>query len=236
MIIYWETSAKTQDKATIRFIFPDKSQHDFVVPTFKFLDHSVEELEKRGMSILLPFCILKPRKEVVRTKSAKRRSELSLEVRDTLEEICLSLNRSVKNGIINTEDMYLSMELTGVLYDALYGKYPEFKETKEMAEKLMVLPSERVAKKVAKQTREKVTLEVTARVEKQTAERVTREIMEKAAKQTEERVVKEAKEIAFNLIEMGVDIDKIVKATKLSRATVEELSNEKKPRRRRENS
>ena len=61
-IIYWETTPKTPDTVTLRLQFPDGNHYDYGVDTFKFLDHSIQELEEKKMSILLPFYVLKLRK------------------------------------------------------------------------------------------------------------------------------------------------------------------------------
>lgn len=78
-VIYWETSAKTPDVALLRLEFPDGSTHDYSAPSFKFLEHSIEELDQ--MVILLPFYILKLRKRVKAAKSSEERQELAEEMK-----------------------------------------------------------------------------------------------------------------------------------------------------------
>jgi hypothetical protein len=42
----------------------DGTSHTFTYPALKLLDYTVEKLEERGLSILLPFYLLKLRKRV----------------------------------------------------------------------------------------------------------------------------------------------------------------------------
>ncbi|MHC6204107.1 hypothetical protein ACYULU_13055, partial [Breznakiellaceae bacterium SP9] len=87
-IIYWETSRKTPDKVTLRLVFPDGSKHDYEIKTFKMLEASLETLEKRKMLLLLPFTLLKFRREVKeRTTTKEKRRQLANEMRELLLEL-----------------------------------------------------------------------------------------------------------------------------------------------------
>jgi hypothetical protein len=43
---------------------PGKPSYDYEVENFNLLAHSVKELEKKGLAILLPFYVLKLREQV----------------------------------------------------------------------------------------------------------------------------------------------------------------------------
>jgi hypothetical protein len=70
-ILYWETTRKTPDNITLHIVYPDRSRHDFIVPAFKVLEHGIEELEKKKLALLLPFYVLKYRKQVKAARSEK---------------------------------------------------------------------------------------------------------------------------------------------------------------------
>jgi hypothetical protein len=72
-VLYWETTKNTPDTAWLRLIFPDGTPHEFKVETFKVLEHSPGELAKKKLSLLLPFYILKLRKQVVAATLRKQR-------------------------------------------------------------------------------------------------------------------------------------------------------------------
>jgi hypothetical protein len=50
-------------KVTVRLGFPDKTARDYEVEALKVLDQSLEEIVRRNMAPLFPFCLLKFRKE-----------------------------------------------------------------------------------------------------------------------------------------------------------------------------
>jgi hypothetical protein len=105
MVIYLESTALTPAELSVTLRFSDKSVHDFIVPTFKLLDYSITELEQRNMSVLLPLYLLKLRKRVTRAKSSKQRRELSVELKNLVEEIVLTIERSEQNGQMSKSDM-----------------------------------------------------------------------------------------------------------------------------------
>ncbi|MDR1649467.1 MAG: hypothetical protein LBR71_04335, partial [Synergistaceae bacterium] len=54
-IIYWDTTRKTPDEAVLVLEFPDGGSYEYKVEALKFLNHEIEELEKRKLAILFPF-------------------------------------------------------------------------------------------------------------------------------------------------------------------------------------
>jgi hypothetical protein len=66
IVIYLEAGSITPDILKIRLEFPDGTEHDFKVKTLKLLDYEVEELAGKGFTPLLPFYIIKLRKEAKR--------------------------------------------------------------------------------------------------------------------------------------------------------------------------
>jgi hypothetical protein len=86
-IIYWEGKSQTPPEQILRLRFPDDSYYDYRVETFEPLKHSVKELEKKGLAILLPFYILKLRKQVEKAAPGTERKRLKSGMRKLLEEL-----------------------------------------------------------------------------------------------------------------------------------------------------
>jgi hypothetical protein len=127
-IIYWETTKKTPDEVTLSLEFSDGGNYDYKVKTFKFLDHSVDELERGKLAILLPFYVLKLRKRVVRARTSKRRAELAEEMKSILDELVAAADRAEQTGSMSEADKRIVLEHMERLYRELFTQYTEFKE------------------------------------------------------------------------------------------------------------
>jgi len=126
VVIYWETS-NTKDIVSVEIKFPNKKSVVYEIPTFKVLQHSVSELE--NMALLLPFYILKIRKELERKgiDSAKRKI-LSKKLEGYVIEIGKVFKRLVKNNYITAKDAAMLLRRLLTMNVELYGKYKEFVE------------------------------------------------------------------------------------------------------------
>ncbi|GHU49308.1 hypothetical protein FACS1894200_07810 [Spirochaetia bacterium] len=128
-IIYWETSRKTPDKVTLRFVFPDDSKHDYEIKTFKMLEANLETLEKRKMLLLLPFTLLKFRQEVKnRSTTKEKRRQLANEMKELLVDLENMIERANKEGLLSTGDAGMLFDRIVQMYNELYKPYPEFME------------------------------------------------------------------------------------------------------------
>jgi len=126
VVIYWETS-NTKDIVSVEIKFPNKKSVVYEIPTFKVLQHSVSELE--NMALLLPFYILKIRKELGKKgiDSAKRKA-LSKRLEGYVIEIGKVFKRLVKNDYITAKDAAMLLHRLLNMNLELYGEYPEFVE------------------------------------------------------------------------------------------------------------
>ena len=122
--------------------FPDGGSYDHVVKTFKFLNFSIKDLEEKKLAILLPFYVLKLRKEVVSSRSSKRRVELGAEMRTIMDELLAASERAVKTGLLSEPDRRIVLEYTERLYKELYQEYDEFKEADVMLQEKILTYSE----------------------------------------------------------------------------------------------
>ncbi|GBU23608.1 hypothetical protein R83H12_00224 [Fibrobacteria bacterium R8-3-H12] len=133
--IYWETS-KTKDIVSVEVIFPNNKSVTYEVPAFKVLQHSVSELG--DMALLLPFYILKIRKELEKKgiDSAKRKV-LSKKLEGYIIEIDKVFKRLVRNNYITARDAAMLLRRLLNMNLELYGKYPEFTEVDMTLKKLV---------------------------------------------------------------------------------------------------
>ena len=77
IVIYLEPGPSTPDTLLVHITGMDGAAHTFTYPTLKLLDYTVEELEERNLSILLPFYLLKLRKRVQPARTAEKRQTLA---------------------------------------------------------------------------------------------------------------------------------------------------------------
>jgi hypothetical protein len=157
IVLYWETTKKTPDTHRILFTFPDGTKHRFEIPAFKVLQHSLDDLADRKLLLLLPFYVLKLRKQVTaaqkrKTKKHEKLTEYAAEMKDTIASIAELLEKTVKSGLLTKADKDVITDHIGVIYDYCYKKIPEFKEAEEMIR--IVTPSEK-ARKAAEKKAEK---------------------------------------------------------------------------------
>jgi predicted transposase YdaD len=86
---------------TLRLKFPDGSSHDYGVKTFNFLAHTVEELEERGLTILLPFYVLKLRRRLDKAGSAEEHAALAEEMSTVIGELMGAVERGEHAGMLD---------------------------------------------------------------------------------------------------------------------------------------
>lgn len=127
-IIYWESTKNTPDTVTLRLVFPGEKYFDYEVKTFKFLDHSIDDLEHRNMVLLLPFYVLKVRSALRKAHTVEERRELSDEMQHILNSVFDVIERSRANNVLDDKDMIMILEHMGNLFHQLYDGYEEFKE------------------------------------------------------------------------------------------------------------
>ena len=125
-IVYLETS-KTKDFLTIEVIFPGERSVVYKVPAFKVLEHKVSEFE--SMALLLPFYILKIRKELEKKSTdSEKREKLAEELAGYVNEIAEVLHKSRENCYITDKDVVMLKDRLSNMHSVLYGGYEEFTE------------------------------------------------------------------------------------------------------------
>jgi len=153
-IIYWETS-KTKDIVSVKIKFPNNRSVIYKVPTFKVLNHSVSELG--DMALLLPFYILKIRKELEKksTDSAKRKV-LSKRLEDYIIEIDNVFKKCRENNYISDMDAAMLLRRLLNMHRELYGQYKEFVEVDMTLKKLVEVDVYKAVAKAEVKTEKRV--------------------------------------------------------------------------------
>ncbi|GMO31486.1 MAG: hypothetical protein Ta2F_06960 [Termitinemataceae bacterium] len=208
-IINLESNEKTPEKQILRLIFPDKSCYDYEVESFNLLKHDVSELEKRGLAVLLPFYVLKMRRQVNKVKTSKGRSELSEPLKDLVSGLIGAVERCKAKG--NIDDVDVPSLISGLerLYKELFSQYDELAKGDIMlSEKLDTYWNKK--------------LDYYGNKFRKEGEKKGREEGEKKGEK------KATLKVAKNLLAMGLDEKKVSKATGLPLKTVQDL--QKKPK------
>jgi hypothetical protein len=144
----------------LRLRFPDGSYYDYGVETFEPLKHSVKELEKKGLAILLPFYVLKLRKQVEKAAPGAERKRLTYGMRKLLEELEQAAASCEKKGIIEGPDAIEIMTGLERLFRELYGQYDEFVEEDSMLQEKLDLYTDKFKEEGKEEGREEKALEV----------------------------------------------------------------------------
>ncbi|MDD2970921.1 MAG: hypothetical protein PHE02_02165 [Lachnospiraceae bacterium] len=170
IIIYLDDAGNTPDMIQMEIDFGTQGTFRYKVPTVKYLELSMEELNRKKLVILIPFQLLRVRKLM-----EKARTEENLELLKNIiqNDILGSIRRNLEIGNITQDDVRRLQRLTGKLYDNLYSNYDEMEEMNEMTDESLLLDIDIIemehAKKIEEVTKE-VTKEVTEKVRKQTKE------------------------------------------------------------------
>ena len=146
-LIYLEHWGTAPDIVTLELDFWGQSKATFIVPTMRFLDYSIEELDKRHMVILLPLYLLKLRRKIVaaREKSPEAIKQYIPALKTLLNDDMLrTIENNVDKGNITHSDAHTLINLVDLLYNHLYGNIKEFKDegVKGMLDDKLVLASD----------------------------------------------------------------------------------------------
>ena len=222
MVIYWVPKHRVPEQETLRLLGPDGRFLDYEIKSFNFLGHSIEELEEKKMSVLLPFYVLKHRDAVKSAATSEDRQVLALEMRGIIEELMATIRRSEEAGLIERGDVWRIFGSLKRLYEDAYKTYREFVEVDTMVEDTFFQEYEekiREAEERAAKAAEKKAEEWAKKKAEGWAELKPEEWAKKKAEEWAER----SREIAQYLIRKNWDIREIAEATKLDMDTVKSL-------------
>ena len=191
-VIFLEHNSSTPDTVILELKFGSQGNFEYNIPTMKFLDYSIEELNSRHLVILLPLYLLKLRKEIEKEQSKENALKLKALINDG---IIKSIEDNERAGNITHEDTVILVSLLEKLYTHLYGGIKKFKEegVKDIMAEKLILDIDRVMYE-----RDKVMHE-----------------RDKAIQEYEKREEKAKLEIAKNMLDSGMKIEQVANFTKL---------------------
>ena len=144
-IIYLEHWRTAPDEVVLELDFWGQGTSRYTVPTMKFLDYSVEELDKRRMAILLPLYLLKLRRKIKNAKEKGTAGQYVEEIRSLLNvDILGTLSQNLDAGNITHRDIHALLNLLIRLYNHLYGEIKEFQDegVKSVIDERLVLETD----------------------------------------------------------------------------------------------
>jgi hypothetical protein len=144
-IILLEHNSNSPDEVTLELDFGAGKTIEFAVPTVKFLDYTIEELNARRMVILLPLYLLKLRRQIEKAVKEGVVRQNAQALKDLINNGILKvINESEKAGHIESYDAYVLAGLVKRLYGYLYGNVHEFEEegVKSMFEDMLLVDGE----------------------------------------------------------------------------------------------
>ena len=128
-IILLEHNSNSPNEVTLELDFGADKKVDFTVPTVKFLDYSIEELNSQRMVILLPLYLLKLRQKIEKSVKQGAARQNAQALKDLINNGILKvIEENEKAGYIESYDSYVLAGLVKKLYDHLYGDIKEFEE------------------------------------------------------------------------------------------------------------
>ncbi|MDR1148198.1 MAG: hypothetical protein LBK66_06150 [Spirochaetaceae bacterium] len=161
IVIYLEAGSITPDILKIRMEFPDGTEHDFTVKTLKLLDYGVEELAGKGFAPLLPFYIIKLRKEAKRAKTEEERRRVEEAFKELGMKLAKTIEESAPEWLLDEADITTLLErLSGMV--EYVGRGYRTTEVKKMINtslmgygKVLLLEGEKKGRKKGKKEGEK---------------------------------------------------------------------------------
>lgn len=135
-IIYLYYNNPVPDEYILTLDFGSQGSFNYRVSTFKFLDTSIEELNQKKMIILIPFALLKLRKNLEKERSPENLAALKKLIMD---DIMGNINVNENLGNITKSDAAKLRGLTQRLYEHIYSHYEEMKELNDMTDETILL-------------------------------------------------------------------------------------------------
>ncbi len=151
-IIYLCSTKHTPDVYTLTLNFGSHGHFTYQVTTFKFLETSLAELNRKKMIILIPFQLLR-----LQDTLSKKRSKDNLEELKSLiqNDIIGSIETNLTLGNITMEDAIRLRRLTHQLYDHIYSHYEEMEEINMLSDQSLMFDIDYMEERHEKELKEK---------------------------------------------------------------------------------
>jgi len=142
-IIFLEHNSATPNTVILELKFGNQGSFKYNIPAMKFLDYSIDELNKQHLVILLPLYLLKLRKEIEKAPTQENALKLKPLINDG---IIKSIEDNENAGNLTHDDTIILIGLLEKLYTHLYGGIKKFKEegVKDMIAEKLILETDRL--------------------------------------------------------------------------------------------
>ncbi|MBE5927277.1 MAG: hypothetical protein E7270_09980 [Lachnospiraceae bacterium] len=134
-IIYFGDAKNVPDTYKLVLNFKEQGKFEYKVKTFKYQEHSIEEINNMKLIILIPFELLKLRELLKKERTEENLNALKNLVR---KDIIGSIQKNYEVGNITGSDVGRLMQLTKKLYNHLYSEYEQLEVIEEMDESLIL--------------------------------------------------------------------------------------------------
>ena len=122
MLVYLYDNENFPDDYILQIHFGDQGIFYYKVPVFKYLKHSIDELNQKKLIVLIPFQLLRLRRAIEKERTENNINALkSLITHDILD----SLNQNVAAGNITRTEASKLSQLILQLYHHIYDRYEE---------------------------------------------------------------------------------------------------------------
>lgn len=142
-VIYLCPQNDIPEQYTLRIIFGTQGHFDYRVGVVCFNDISTEELNKRKMVILIPFKLLKLRKELQKSRNKDNLIALKKLIQNDIIE---SIEDNLDLGNITIDDARKLKRYTHFLYQQIYSHYDEMEELNEVTDESLMLDIDYIEK------------------------------------------------------------------------------------------
>ncbi len=214
VVMYLEEHKRIRDELKVRIILPDDTIVHYTVPVFKLYSYSARELGEMNLYLVIPLVLVKYRKrfETLSRQKNLNREEFDAIVQDVLhdvEEIIGISGKCEDKGVMDEQTKDVILSATMELYNQLHQKYIQDNESREKVENMI----ESVTQKISRKWHQIGIEEGIERGIEQGMERGMEQGIERGIEQGK---IEEARNIARNLIMLGMEDEFIKKATGLS--------------------
>lgn len=137
VIVYLYDKQDFPDEYVMNISFGSQGTMTYRVPVFKYLNKSLEELDRKKLIVLIPFQLLRLRRAIEKQRTKENMNALkNLITHDILD----SLNRNVDAGNITITEAIKLGRMVLHLYHHIYDKYDELEKegVNQMADEALI--------------------------------------------------------------------------------------------------
>ncbi|MCD7745648.1 MAG: hypothetical protein LUI13_10265 [Lachnospiraceae bacterium] len=148
VVIYFSNVVKVPETSSIRVVLPDQQEFTYTVKNFAYLEHDIEELNRKKMIVFIPFQMVRVRDFLIADGKARILTENEIqELKNFIDsDILGSIKANLQVGNIDLKDYDQLLELLHQLYQQIilqYQKKGGDKDMKPLLPGAMELPNDK---------------------------------------------------------------------------------------------